>query len=100
MCDVLAACIPSLLAGGATEREPANSHTGNVSADCYFNVCCTLMSRKKASCWVSQVDVGVIETGLGGLRDATNVIEADKLACAVITAIDTEHLQALGLYST
>lgn len=56
--------------------------------------------QEAAPCWSAQVDVGVIETGLGGLRDATNVIEADKLACAVITAIDTEHLQALGLYNT
>lgn len=49
---------------------------------------------------IAQVQVGVIETGLGGLKDATNVIEAENVACAVITAIDLEHLQALGPYST
>ena len=43
-----------------------------------------------------QVQLGVIETGLGGAHDATNVIEAENLACAVVTAIDKEHLQALG----
>lgn len=43
-----------------------------------------------------QVQVGVVEAGLGGLKDATNVIEPENLACAVITAIDLEHVQALG----
>lgn len=46
-----------------------------------------------------QVQVAVVETGLGGLKDATNVIEPEDLACAVITAIDLEHLQALGPYN-
>lgn len=46
------------------------------------------------------MQLSVLETGLGGTRDATNVIKAENLACAVITAIDMEHLQALGLYAT
>jgi len=36
------------------------------------------------------------QTGLGGARDATNVISAKGLAAAVIVGIGTEHLAALG----
>ena len=38
----------------------------------------------------------MVEAGLGGVTDATNVFEADRLACAVITAIDNDHMKALG----
>jgi len=41
-------------------------------------------------------DVAVVETGLGGTRDATNVFEQDNLEAAVVTALDLEHLAALG----
>ena len=44
----------------------------------------------------SQVQTAVIEAGLGGVTDATNVFEPANLACAVITAIDKDHLKALG----
>lgn len=40
------------------------------------------------------VDVAIIEAGLGGSRDATNVIE--KLDLAVVTPIGMEHVDALG----
>lgn len=39
------------------------------------------------------VDYAVIETGLGGRLDATNVVESD---IAVITTIDYEHVDVLG----
>jgi dihydrofolate synthase / folylpolyglutamate synthase len=42
----------------------------------------------------SQVDIAVIEVGLGGRLDATNVCD-DPLA-TVITSIDLEHWQQLG----
>lgn len=42
----------------------------------------------------SQVDVAIVEAGLGGARDATNVIE--NLDLAVITPIGMEHADALG----
>ncbi|KAL5538206.1 hypothetical protein UlMin_044187 [Ulmus minor] len=42
------------------------------------------------------VDIAVIEAGLGGARDATNVICSSGLATAVITTIGEEHLAALG----
>ncbi len=34
-----------------------------------------------------KVDISVIETGMGGLTDATNVIDASNLQLAVITAL-------------
>ncbi|KAL3524386.1 hypothetical protein ACH5RR_017220 [Cinchona calisaya] len=42
------------------------------------------------------VDIAVIEAGLGGARDATNVIPSSTLAAAIITTIGEEHLAALG----
>jgi dihydrofolate synthase/folylpolyglutamate synthase len=39
------------------------------------------------------IDVGVIEVGLGGTWDATNVVDAEV---AVITPIDLDHVQYLG----
>ncbi|XP_042379239.1 dihydrofolate synthetase-like [Zingiber officinale] len=43
-----------------------------------------------------RVDIAVIEAGLGGARDATNVVCSTELATAVITSIGEEHLAALG----
>ncbi|GAB2221941.1 hypothetical protein Droror1_Dr00013137 [Drosera rotundifolia] len=42
------------------------------------------------------VDIAVIEAGLGGARDATNVICPSGIAASVITTIGKEHLAALG----
>jgi len=36
------------------------------------------------------------QAGLGGARDATNIITSSELAAAVITTIGKEHLAALG----
>lgn len=41
-------------------------------------------------------DIVVIETGMGGAGDATNVFESDNLCAAVITPIEMEHAQQLG----
>lgn len=43
-----------------------------------------------------KVQLAVVEAGLGGATDATNVFEPTNLACAVITAVDKDHLKALG----
>ncbi|XP_058182695.1 dihydrofolate synthetase isoform X1 [Rhododendron vialii] len=43
-----------------------------------------------------KVDIAVIEAGLGGARDATNVISSSDLAVAIITTVGAEHLDALG----
>ncbi|KJH71212.1 bifunctional folylpolyglutamate synthase/dihydrofolate synthase [Aliterella atlantica] len=51
-----------------------------------------------AAAWLyfaqSQVDVAVVEVGLGGRLDATNVV--DNPLVAVITSISREHWQQLG----
>ena len=41
----------------------------------------------------SGLDVVILEVGLGGRLDATNIIDAD---CAIITSIDLDHMEFLG----
>ena len=41
----------------------------------------------------SNLDVAILEVGLGGRLDAVNIIDAD---CAVITSIDLDHMALLG----
>ena len=41
----------------------------------------------------SELDVVVLEVGLGGRLDAVNIIDAD---CAIITSIDLDHMDWLG----
>jgi dihydrofolate synthase/folylpolyglutamate synthase len=41
----------------------------------------------------AQLDVAILEVGLGGRLDAVNVIDPD---CAVITSIDLDHMEFLG----
>ena len=41
----------------------------------------------------TKLDVVILEVGLGGRLDATNIIDAD---CAVITSIDLDHMEYLG----
>jgi folylpolyglutamate synthase/dihydropteroate synthase len=38
----------------------------------------------------------IVQAGLGGARDATNIISSSRLAAAVITTVGEEHLAALG----
>jgi folylpolyglutamate synthase/dihydropteroate synthase len=40
------------------------------------------------------VDIAVIETGIGGLLDATNVLE--RPLAVIITSIGLEHVKTLG----
>ncbi|KAK9810666.1 hypothetical protein WJX73_008574 [Symbiochloris irregularis] len=44
-----------------------------------------------------QVDLAVVEAGLGGATDATNVFTPDTLRVAVITELGREHETALGV---
>jgi len=41
----------------------------------------------------ANLDVAILEVGLGGRLDAVNIIDAD---CAVITSIDLDHMELLG----
>ena len=42
---------------------------------------------------LSKLDVVILEVGLGGRLDATNIIDAD---CAIITSVDVDHTAFLG----
>jgi dihydrofolate synthase/folylpolyglutamate synthase len=41
----------------------------------------------------SELDVAILEVGLGGRLDAVNAIDTD---CAIITSIDLDHMELLG----
>ena len=41
----------------------------------------------------SALDVVILEVGVGGRLDSTNIIDAD---CAIITSIDLDHMELLG----
>ena len=43
-----------------------------------------------------QVDIALVEAGLGGARDATNVFEPAHLKATILTAVGLEHQAALG----
>lgn len=49
--------------------------------------------------WFKQqsVDYVVLETGIGGLLDCTNIISADDLQAAAISAIALDHCELLGI---
>lgn len=42
---------------------------------------------------LAKLDLAILEVGLGGRLDATNIVDAD---CAVITSIDIDHTDYLG----
>lgn len=42
------------------------------------------------------MDIALVEAGLGGARDATNVFEPEQLKAAIFTAVGLEHQAALG----
>lgn len=49
-----------------------------------------------AAVWLfvqQQIDVAVLEVGLGGRLDAVNVFDAD---CAIVTSVDLDHMDYLG----
>ena len=41
----------------------------------------------------AQIDIALLEVGLGGRLDAVNIIDAD---CAVVVAVDLDHMEYLG----
>ena len=56
-----------------------------------FEILTTVMFKYFAD---NNVDIAVIETGLGGRLDATNVIKRNL--CSIITHIDLDHTEKLG----
>jgi len=63
---------------------------GSAVALTYYEFTTLAIVRLLAS---SRLDVAILEVGLGGRLDATNIIDAD---CAVITSIDLDHEEYLG----
>ncbi|KAF9241142.1 Mur ligase [Melanogaster broomeanus] len=45
---------------------------------------------------VAKLDVVVVEVGMGGRHDATNIIPNDCILVSVLTAVDLDHQQFLG----
>ena len=43
-----------------------------------------------------QVDYAVLEAGLGGRLDATNIVPGDRVTCTAITSIGRDHEEILG----
>ena len=56
-----------------------------------FEILTTIMFKYFAD---NNIDIAIIETGLGGRFDATNVISSN--ICSVITHIDLDHTDRLG----
>jgi dihydrofolate synthase len=44
----------------------------------------------------AKVDIGVVECGLGGRLDATNVLKPEQVLCSVITKVGKDHEALLG----
>jgi folylpolyglutamate synthase/dihydrofolate synthase len=59
----------------------------------HFEVLTALALRHFAD---AGAQLAVVEVGMGGREDATNVFEPENLAAAVVTPLGMEHVQALG----
>ena len=70
--------------------ESARTQNGNEVSLSYFEFTTLAILRLMS---FSLLDVAILEVGLGGRLDATNLIDAD---CAVITSIDIDHTEYLG----
>ena len=70
--------------------ESARALTGDEITLTYFEFTTLAILRLMSR---AGLDVAILEVGLGGRLDATNVIDTD---CAVITSIDIDHTEFLG----
>jgi len=70
--------------------ESARTQNGDEVSLTYFEFTTLAILRLMSH---SRLDVVILEVGLGGRLDATNVVDAD---CAVITSIDIDHTEYLG----
>lgn len=43
-----------------------------------------------------RIDYAVLETGLGGRLDATNIVPGERVVCTAITSIGRDHEEILG----
>ncbi len=70
--------------------ESARTKNGDEVALTYFEFTTLAILRLMSR---AGLDLAILEVGLGGRLDATNVIDTD---CAVITSIDIDHTEFLG----
>jgi dihydrofolate synthase/folylpolyglutamate synthase len=70
--------------------ESARTQNGNEVSLTYFEFTTLAILRLMSH---SGLDLAILEVGLGGRLDATNVMDAD---CAIITSIDIDHTEFLG----
>ena len=68
-------------------KDPKNGETISLS---YFEFTTLAILRLLSQ---APLDLVILEVGLGGRLDATNIIDAD---CMVITSIDVDHVEYLG----
>jgi len=78
------------LANAFAEVEAARAQGGEAVALTYFEFTTLAILLHMTR---SQLDVAVLEVGLGGRLDAVNLIDTD---CAIITSIDLDHMELLG----
>ena len=69
--------------------ERVEAARGEISLTYFEFTTLAIMSLMAAS----KLDLAILEVGLGGRLDTTNIIDAD---CAVITSIDLDHMELLG----
>ena len=70
--------------------ESARTDFGAEVSLTYFEFTTLAILRRLAR---ADIDVAILEVGLGGRLDAVNILDAD---CAVITSIDLDHMEFLG----
>jgi dihydrofolate synthase / folylpolyglutamate synthase len=78
------------LAAAFASVQKARSLNGDEISLTYFEFSTLAILHVMAQ---SNLDVAILEVGLGGRLDAVNIIDAD---CAVITSIDLDHMELLG----
>jgi dihydrofolate synthase/folylpolyglutamate synthase len=78
------------LVAGFAAVERARARNGEVISLSYFEFSMLAIFEVMMR---SDLDVVILEVGLGGRLDSTNIIDAD---CAIITSIDLDHTEILG----
>jgi dihydrofolate synthase/folylpolyglutamate synthase len=78
------------LVAGFAAVERARTQNGDVISLSYFEFSMLAIFDVMMR---SALDVVILEVGLGGRLDSTNIIDAD---CAIITSIDLDHMEILG----
>jgi hypothetical protein len=81
------------VAADSTPSSSSSSSSSSSTKPSHFEVVTAMAFQHFVN---EAVDIAVIETGLGGATDATNVFEFKQLQTAVLTAVGLDHVDALG----